>query len=56
MIVPGRNAAGSQPYFPEVPGLTVAMLPGRPHLSSAMTVTSRTGHNRHPADFVQSAQ
>jgi hypothetical protein len=21
------NAAGSQPYFPEVPGLTVAMLP-----------------------------
>jgi len=27
IVIPGRNVAGSQPYFPEVPGLTVAALP-----------------------------
>jgi hypothetical protein len=26
IVVPGRNANGSQPNFPEVPGLTVAAL------------------------------
>jgi hypothetical protein len=26
--MPGRNVTGRQPYFPDVPGLTVALLPG----------------------------
>ena len=26
--MPGGNVTGRQPYFPDVPGLTVALLPG----------------------------
>ena len=26
--MPARNVTGRQPYFPDVPGLTVALVPG----------------------------